>query len=157
MRKSVLLLAVAAAALTPAAAQQARYLDPRDVAEAQREHALVVEQLGGAETGPRAAYVQNVGRRIGAFSGVASPGQALHYTLLNSAVENAFSVPGGYVYVTRQLMCLMDDESELAFALGHEVGHIAAAHAQQRVRAERQAVREQMPWILIGRVFGGNL
>src|SRR4051794_20516468 len=73
MRKSVLLLAVAAAALTPAAAQQARYLVPRDVAEAQREHASVVEQLGGAETGQRAAYVQNVGRRIGAFSGVASP------------------------------------------------------------------------------------
>ena len=67
-----------------------------------------------------------------AFSGVANPGQAYHFTTLNSAVENAFSVPGGYVYVTRQLMGLMDDESELAFALGHEVGHIAANHAHAR-------------------------
>jgi predicted Zn-dependent protease len=71
-------------------------------------------------------------------------------------VENAFSVPGGYIYITRQLMTLMDDESELAFALGHEVGHVAAGHAQQRERAESEAVREQLPWILLGNVFGGN-
>ena len=81
-----------------------RYLDPRDVAEAQRENAQLIQELGGAETGPRAAYVKSVGRRVAAYSGIASPGQALHFTTLNSAVENAFSVPGGYVYVTRQLM-----------------------------------------------------
>ena len=49
--------------------------------------------------------------------------------MLNSPVENALSVPGGYVYITRQLMALMDNESQLAFALGHETGHIAANHA----------------------------
>ena len=72
------------------------------------------------------------GAACGAYSGIAAPGQALHFTTLNSAVENAFSVPGGYVYVTRQLMSLMGDESQLAFALGHEVGHIAGNHAHQR-------------------------
>ena len=132
MRKAVLLLAAAAIAMAPAAAQPLRYLNPQDVAEAQREHAHVLQELGGAETGPRAAYVESIGRRVGAQSGVANPGQALHFTTLNSAVENAFSVPGGYVYVTRQLMSLMDDESQLAFALGHEVGHIAANHAHSR-------------------------
>ena len=132
MRKSFLLLFAAALALAPAAAQQVRYLDPQDVAEAQRENAQVVEELGGAETGPRAAYVASVGRRVGAFSGIANAPQVLHFTTLNSAVENAFSVPGGYVYVTRQLMGLMDDESQLAFALGHEVGHVAANHAHIR-------------------------
>ena len=113
MRRTVLLLAAAALAVTPAAAQRLRYLNPQDVAEAQREHAELVRELGGAETGARAAYVQSIGRRVGAFSGVANPGQALHFTMLNSAVENALSVPGGYVYVTRQLMGLMDDESQL--------------------------------------------
>ena len=43
------------------------------------------------------------------------PGQVYHFTTLNSAVENAFAVPGGYVYITRQLMGLMNDEAELAF------------------------------------------
>src|SRR3954470_16120935 len=157
MRRSMLLLAVAAIAVTPVAAQQRlRYLNPQDVAEAQREHAAVVQELGGAETGPRAAYVESIGRRVGAYSGVASPGQALHFTTLNSAVENAFSVPGGYVYITRQLMSLMDDESELAFALGHEVGHVAANHAHIR---EQYAQRSPLGVFgqIIGAIFGPGI
>ena len=86
----------------------------------------------------RGAYVESVGRRVAAYSGIANSGQAYRFTTLNSAVENAFAVPGGYVYITRQLMALMDDESELAFALGHEVGHIAANHAQARQSAARR-------------------
>ncbi len=153
MRKGVLLLAAAAVALTPASAQQRqRYLDPRDVAEAQREHAGLVQELGGAETGPRAAYVESIGRRVGAFSGVVNPGQSLHFTTLNSAVENALSVPGGYVYVTRQLLTIMDDESQLAFALGHEVGHIAANHAHIR---EQYAQRNPMG--VFGAIMGAIL
>ena len=156
MRRSVLLFAAAAVAITPAAAQRLVSLNPRDVAEAQRQHAEVVQELGGAETGPRAAYVESIGRRVGAYSGVANPGQALHFTTLNSAVENAFSVPGGYVYVTRQLMTLMDDESQLAFALGHEVGHIAANHAHIR---EQYAQRSTFGWLgqIIGAIFGGDV
>jgi predicted Zn-dependent protease len=149
MRRSVLLFCAAALAITPAAAQRAHYLDPRDVAEAQKENAQIVEELGGAETGPRAAYVESVGRRVGAYSGVANAGQALHFTTLNSAVENAFSVPGGYVYITRQLMGIMGDESQLAFALGHEVGHIAANHAHQR-----EEYAAQNPLGVLGRILG---
>jgi predicted Zn-dependent protease len=150
------LLAAAAVALSPATAQGPRYLNPRDVAEAQRQHAAMVQEFGGAETGPRAAYVQSVGQRVGSFSGIASPGQSLHYTLLNSPVENALSVPGGYVYITRQLMALMDDESQLAFALGHETGHIAANHAHAR---EQYAQRGNIFGVLgqiVGAVFGAG-
>jgi predicted Zn-dependent protease len=75
----------------------------------------------------------------------------IHFTTLNSPVENALSVPGGYVYVTRQLLGLMDNESELAFALGHETGHIAANHAHARqAYAERQNVLG-----VLGAIFGG--
>jgi predicted Zn-dependent protease len=156
MRRTLLLFAAAALAITPAAAQRLRYLNPQDVAEAQRDHAEIVRELGGAETGPRAAYVASVGRRVGAVSGVANPGQALHFTTLNSAVENAFSVPGGYVYVTRQLLGLMDDESQLAFALGHEVGHIAANHAHIR---EEYAERNPLGVFgqIIGAIFGPGI
>ena len=157
MRKPLLMLAAAAVALSPAAAQGPRYLNPRDVAEAQRQHAALIEEFGGAETGVRAAYVESVGRRVGAYSGVANPGQALHFTTLNSAVDNAMSVPGGYVYVTRQLLTIMDDESQLAFALGHEVGHIAGNHARSRqAYAQRNSVLGVLGAIL-GGVFGGSL
>jgi predicted Zn-dependent protease len=152
MRKAILLLSVAGMAMTPAAAQRLGYLDPRDVAEAQREHAELVQELGGAETGPRAAYVQSVGQRVGAYSGLANSGQALHFTTLNSPVENAFSLPGGYVYVTRQLMTIMDDESQLAFALGHEVAHIAANHAHIREQYSRRN-----PLGVFGQIVGAIL
>src|SRR5881628_1123432 len=156
MRRSILLFIAAAVAVTPAAAQRLVYLDPQDVAHAQRQHAQVVRELGGAETGPRAAYVESIGRRVAGYSGVANPGQALHFTTLNSAVENAFSVPGGYVYVTRQLMTLMDDESQLAFAPGHEVGHVAANHAHIR---EQYAERSPLGVFgqIIGAIFGSGI
>jgi predicted Zn-dependent protease len=160
MRKALLFLSAAAVALsgTAVTAQYApRSLDPRLVAEAQKENIEVVKQYGGAEIGARAAYVDQVGHKVAAFSGIANPGAAYHFTLLNSAVENAFSVPGGYIYVTRQLLTLMDDEAELAFVLGHETGHVAAGHAQQRERAENRAVWQQLPWILLGGIFGGNI
>jgi len=152
MRKVLLLLAASAAALAPASAQGPRYLDPRDVAEAQRQNAELIQELGGAESGPRAAYVQLVGSRVAAFSGVANPGQTLHFTMLNSPVENAMSVPGGYVYITRQLLALMDNESELAFALGHETGHIAANHAHAR-----QQYAQRNPWGVFGQIMGAIL
>ena len=156
MRRAALLLVAAAMALTPAAAQRLRYLNPQDVADAQREQAALVRELGGAETGPRAAYVESVGRRVGAYSGIANARQSLHFTTLNSAVENAFSVPGGYVYVTRQLMGLLNDESQLAFALGHEVGHVAANHAHIR---EQYAERNSLGIFgrIVGAIFGPGI
>ncbi len=151
MRKVLLLVAASVAALAPASAQGPRYLDPRDVAAAQRQNAGIIQELGGAETGPRAAYVESVGRRVAAFSGLANPGQTLHFMTLNSPVENALSVPGGYVYITRQLLGLMDNEAQLAFALGHETGHIAANHAHARqAYAQRQSVLG-----VLGALFGG--
>jgi predicted Zn-dependent protease len=157
MRRVTHLLAASAVLLTPVAVEaQARYLNQREVAEAQRQHPELVKEFGGAETGPRAAYVEGVGRRVAAYSGVANSANAYHFTTLNSAVENAFAVPGGYIYITRQLMGLMDDESELAFVLGHETGHIAANHAQARKSvATRNSILGVLGAIL-GSVVGNN-
>lgn len=178
MRQPFLLAGAAAIAVTPLAAQpyyqqpysQQAYpqqgyaqvqrgsmLDPRDVAEAQRDHAELVRELGGEETGPRAAYVNAIGQKVAAFTGLANPSQQIRITTLNSAVENAFAVPGGYVYVTRQLLVLMDDDSELAFALGHEIGHVAARHSQQRqAYAQRSSIMGVLGQIL-GAVMGNNM
>lgn len=159
MRRPFLLLAATAIVLAPAAsqAQQGRYIDPREVAEAQRQHAELLSEFGGAETGARAAYVESVGRRLAAYSGVANAGGVFRFTTLNSAVENAFAVPGGYVYITRQLMTLMDDESQLAFALGHETGHIAANHHRARQSAARRNSISGIFGTLLGSLLGGGI
>ena len=49
---------------------------------------------------------------------------------------NAFALPGGYVFVTRRLLdCCGWDHAELAFVLGHEMGHIVKRHAIERLMA----------------------
>ena len=159
MRTNKLLAGLAIVVIPAAALAQAapRYLSQRDVVEAQRQHPELVAEFGGAETGARGAYVESVGRRVATYSGIANPGQTYHFTALNSAVENAFAVPGGYVYITRQLMGLMNDESELAFVLGHETGHIAANHARARKAA---ATRNSILGVLgaiLGSAVGGNV
>ncbi|HWH17016.1 MAG TPA: M48 family metalloprotease [Allosphingosinicella sp.] len=92
---------------------------------AAQQHPQIVAEFGGTVDQHRASYVAGVGNRVAAHAG--SRG-AYTFTALNSPVMNAFAVPGGYVYITRQLMGLMNDEAELASVLGHEVGHIAANH-----------------------------
>jgi predicted Zn-dependent protease len=136
MRSTRLFLAATALATSGIAIAQVRGLSQRDVVESQRAHPQVLAEYGGAETGARGAYVESVGRRVAATSGL--PAGSLRYTALNSAVENAFALPGGYVYVTRQLMGLINDEAELGFVLGHETGHIAARHAQARESVSRR-------------------
>ncbi|MDQ3145099.1 MAG: M48 family metalloprotease [Pseudomonadota bacterium] len=156
MRKSRLFLAATALATAGVAVAQTRSLSPREVAEARQQHPALVAEFGGAETGPRAAYVESVGRRVSTYSGLANPGQAIRFTTLNAAVENAFAVPGGYVYITRQLMGLMNDEAELAFVLGHETGHIAARHSQARQQASQRNSILGVLGAVLGSVVGGG-
>jgi len=155
MRKPVFLLTAAALIATPALGQL-QTLRQSDVAQAAKQHSQIVAEFGGAETGPRAAYVNAIGRKIAAQSGTVNAGQVYHFTTLNSPVENAFSVPGGYVYITRQLMGLMGDEAELAFVLGHETGHVAADHSRTRQNASTRGSILGVLGAIVGGVIGNN-
>lgn len=119
-------------------------------------HPQLVAEFGGAYNGPQAAYVNRIGQNIAVQSGLSRSPRDFTVTLLNSPVNNAFAIPGGYVYVTRQLMALMNDEAELAGVLGHEVGHVAAQHSKKRQSA---ATRNQILGVLgavLGSAIGDN-
>ena len=45
---------------------------------------------------------------------------------------NAFALPGGYIYITRGLLALAENEAEVAGVLAHEIGHVTARHSAQR-------------------------
>jgi predicted Zn-dependent protease len=159
--KSKMLIALTASAVTiglatAGQAQRApRAISQTAAQQAAQQHPALVEEFGGAEGGARGAYVTNVGRRVAAQSGVPGATGAFTITTLNSPVMNAFAVPGGYVYMTRQLLGLMNDEAELASVLGHEVGHIAARHSEQRQSAAtRNSIFGALGQILVGQVLG---
>jgi predicted Zn-dependent protease len=129
MRRLVLLLSLAVAAAVPA---QAPGFSQSERAEGAKLNPELTATFGGAYAGPQAAYVRTVGQRIAAQSGLTARPADYTVTLLNTNVNNAFAIPGGYVYVTRDLVALMNNEAELAFVMGHEVAHVAARHARKR-------------------------
>ena len=79
------------------------------------------------------SYVQTVGNRITRVCD--RPDIVYHFAVIDKNEINAFALPGGYVYVYTGLMKGIDDESELAAVLAHEVGHVTARHAAQRLSA----------------------
>lgn len=139
------------------AIQTVSSISARDKASGAKQHPQLLNEFGGAYSGAQAKYVETVGRRIAVQSGLSNAQSDFTVTLLNSPVNNAFAIPGGYVYVTRQLMALMNDEAELAGVLGHEVGHVAAQHGQRRQQAaQRNAIGGTLLQVLTGAVLGDS-
>ncbi len=117
-------------------------------------HPQLVQQFGGAMQGRSADYVRNVGQRIAGQSGMSARPQDYTVTLLNSNINNAFALPGGYVYISRQLLALLNNEAELAFVMGHEVGHVAAQHSQKR---QQRSTLSGIGAAILGAVTGSNI
>ena len=72
------------------------------------------------------AYVNRVGRWVA--SQTERPDLPWHFGVLDTSTINAFAAPGGYVLITRGLYEILDNESQLAGVLGHEIGHIVRRH-----------------------------
>jgi predicted Zn-dependent protease len=135
-----------AATITQAEAQQGAQAHPQ-----------LLQEFGGAMTGAQAQYVEQVGKNIAVQSSLSNARDAFTVSLLNSSVNNAFAIPGGYIYTTRQLVGLMNNEAELAGVLGHEVGHVAARHAQRRQKAAtKNSILGAIGSILAGAVLGNS-
>lgn len=137
--------------LAQSSSRPPRFLPAADKETGARTNPQLTAEYGGAYTGPQAAFVTRVGQRVAVQSGLSEAGSDFTVTLLNSPVENAFAVPGGYIYVTRQLLALMNSEAELASVLGHEVGHVAARHtAKRNTRAQIGSIAAALAGSLTG-------
>ncbi|MGC1679301.1 MAG: M48 family metalloprotease, partial [Candidatus Binataceae bacterium] len=98
------------------------------------QNPAVLAALGGVYADASlGAYVSEVGQRIAA--GAERKDITYKFQVLDTPIVNALAIPGGYIYVSRGLLALVNNEAELAGVLGHEVGHVAAMHhAQGQVR-----------------------
>lgn len=103
-----------------------------------REHLRLLQAFGGEY---RASNVRSVLDEIVARLAKASDGQIGNYeiTILNSPIVNAFALPTGRLYVTRGLLALANDTSEIASVMAHEIAHVTARHATERAELELES------------------
>ncbi len=107
------------------------YSEQDEIALGKETHPQIVQQFGIYQDAETDAYVRRVGEALTPHTH--RPHLEYHFAVLDSPVVNAFAVPGGYIYVTRGIMAMMNSEAELAVVLGHELGHVSARHSMRRL------------------------
>lgn len=106
--------------------------EAQEIQMGRESHQEVIRQFGVYDEKPELTrLVETIGRRIAANSD--RPNLPWTFTLLDSPIVNAMALPGGYIYVTRGMVERINSEDELAGVLGHEIAHVTARHAAQRI------------------------
>jgi predicted Zn-dependent protease len=106
-------------------------------AASEKEHERILASYGGSYDDPKleALIGKTVDRLVAASE---RPDQGYKVTILNSGAVNAFALPGGQLYVTRGLVALACDTSELSSVLSHEMAHVLSKHAASREDKARE-------------------
>ena len=119
--------------LAPAAAPQTTGGGP-----ASAERKRLIDAFGGEYSAPATErYLNEVLARLAPAS--ETPSEPYRVTILDSPVVNAFALPSGDIFVTRGLLALANDGSEVAAVMAHEIAHVTAHHAAQRAELEKTA------------------
>jgi predicted Zn-dependent protease len=110
--------------------------EAEEMAIGQQTDAQIRREMGVYPDQELQRYVSDIGMKLAQQSH--RPNLPWSFTVVDSPAINAFAVPGGYVYITRGILPYLNDESELAGVLGHEIGHVTARHVSQQY--SRQAL-----------------
>jgi predicted Zn-dependent protease len=116
---------------TPSKALYNTFTDEEEMAMGRKAAEETEKQMPILDAPLLTAYVDSVGQKIAQAS--RRPTLKYSFKIVNTASVNAFSLPGGYVYVNRGLLDFVQSESELAGILAHEVGHVVAYHSMNDV------------------------
>ncbi len=116
------------------------------------EHQRIINSYGGVYNNRKAQImVANVSSKL--LLAARQGNSKFTVTILDSPDVNAFALPGGFIYVTRGLLALANDESELAAVLSHEIAHVILRHA--RARSDRTRTSQIVDKV-INSVLGGD-
>ncbi|CAH1905730.1 Peptidase_M48 domain-containing protein [Candidatus Nitrotoga sp. HW29] len=129
------------------------------VGTSQEEEITIGRQIAGNLLGASAlvkdkklqTYVNNVGRWVANQS--ERPDLPWHFGVIESSDVNAFAAPGGYIFLTRGLYRLLQNEAELAGVLGHEIGHVIRKH---HLKILQKSSLVDLGGKLISKQVGGN-
>jgi predicted Zn-dependent protease len=128
-----LLVLAGACAVNPVTGrrQLALVSEAQEIQMGQQASQQVAQQLGLVDNQALQQYVQQVGERLARES--ERPNLPWTFRVVDDPTPNAFALPGGFIFMTRGMMDLMDSEAELAAVLGHEIGHVTARHSVTQI------------------------
>jgi len=92
-------------------------------------------------------YVDRVGQTLVKHSDAKVP---FHIKVVDTDEVNAFAFPGGYFYVNKGLLLAADNEAELAGVMSHEIAHVTARHATERMSKAQYLQLAAIPALFIG-------
>ncbi len=128
----------------------------KEKANGAKYHPEILKEFGGVYESPQTAYVVRVGKKIGVQASADTSESDFTVSFLNSPVNNAFAIEGGYIYITRQLVALCNSEAEMAGVLGHELGHTYARHGRKRQNDARWKGILGAGGTIVGALLGDN-
>lgn len=102
-------------------------------------------------------YMQGLGDRIVNRNRLAGKPYQYKFSVVDVPSVNAFALPAGTVFVTVPLLAMAESEAELAGVVGHEIGHVQARHAAERIYRERQQKKETTWWSIGGGLLGAGI
>ena len=101
------------------------------------------------------SYLRAVGERL--VVAADDPRWQFSFQIVDQEEPNAFSLPGGRIYVSRGLLALLEREDELAGVLAHEIAHITQRHAARQQRKGFLPGLLSLPGNVVGSVASENL
>ncbi|PIP06736.1 MAG: hypothetical protein CO012_07525 [Syntrophobacterales bacterium CG_4_8_14_3_um_filter_49_14] len=114
-----------------------------------------LEQSGALIQDPKVnSYIDRLGNRI--LSNSQKAPFNFRFSIIKSSAINAFATPGGYVYVNRGLINLVESESQLAGVLAHEIAHVNARHIADIIDKSKKVSIGTLAAILAGAFLGGG-
>lgn len=99
-------------------------------------------------------YVNKVGYTVALQSGVPKPFYSFFFGVIVSEEVNAFTAPGGFIFVTTGAIKSCQNEDELAYVLAHEVAHHVKDHPGIVAKRAKQAHQFQKTMSKIGKIVG---
>lgn len=117
------------------------------------QHPRILANYGGEYQDVRISRM--IARTLGTLTTVSeNPIQSFRVTILDSPSVNAFALPGGYLYITRGLLALANNEAEIAAVISHEMAHVLSNHGIQR---QQQQDAAQIAGQVVSEILSGQL
>ncbi len=115
----------------------------------------VIQQIGIYNDPVLNTFVDSLGQKL--VRQLANPAFEYNFVVVDMKEPNAFALPGGYIFVSRGLLCIANSEDELAGVIGHEIVHSQNRHSVQQMRKSILPALLHIPGAIVGTVVSEDL